>query len=129
MTLQRKATGKKIGFGEFERDAKAYDREITTEDLIAHGVLPELIGRISRVVNLTLMTEADYYEMLGAECSPTTRLEKQYGVSITLSPETWQTLAETAAQSGLGVRAVESMLRRKLDEALFEDCSQSSFEF
>jgi len=124
-----KKNWKKIGFGDIHQEAKAYDNEITTEDLIAHGVLPELLGRISRVVNLSPMTTDDYYEMLGAECSPAARLERQYGVSISLSPETRRALAETAASSGLGTRAVESALRQKLDEALFENCEQSSFEF
>ena len=128
--LAEERNWKRIGFGDFERDAaKPYDREITTEDLIEYGVLPELLGRISRVVNLEPMTADDYYALLGAECSPAARLGKQYGVKIKLSPKTRKALAETAASSGLGVRAVESALRRKLDEAMFEDCSRASFMF
>ena len=127
--IAEKSNWKRIGFGDLTQDMKPYARELTGDDLIAYGVLPELVGRISRIVNLAPMTADDYYALLGAECSPAARLGKQYGVKIKLSPKTRKALAETAASSGLGVRVVESALRRKLDEALFDDCARASFRF
>ena len=119
----------KIGFGGGLAQTAAYERPITERDLLDHGVMPEFLGRIQRVVNLEPMTEDDYFRMLDSASGPVDRLQKRYGVEIHLTEARRRELADLAAKSGLGVRGMENHLRRFLDDALFEDCTQSSFAF
>lgn len=119
----------KIGFGGAVTPPAAYEKPLTERDLLDYGVMPEFLGRIQQVVNLAPMTEEDYFRMLDSPTGPIARLESRYRVEICLTEAKRRELAELAANSGLGVRGVESQLRRLLDNALFEDHTQRSLAF
>lgn len=118
-----------IGFDRARSETKAYDQPLTGADLMDYGVLPELVGRCQRVVNLQGMTEEDFFRMTDDASGPLPRLQKQYKVRISLTEARRRELAAQAVTSGLGVRGMENTLRSLLDDALFEDCSRSTFTF
>lgn len=120
--------GCSIGFGAMPHTVKAYDQPLTTQELIEYGVMPEFMGRIQRIVNLQSMTLEDYYRIVDSGCGPVRRVQEQYKVEISMTKSRRRELAEDAFQSGLGVRGMENRIRQLVDDAIFEDCNQQSFE-
>lgn len=120
--------GRSIGFGSVPHTAKAYDRPLTTQDLIEYGVMPEFMGRIHRIVNLQPMTLNDYYRIMDSGCSPVCHVQDQYGVEIRMTKRRRRELAEDAYQSGLGIRGIENKIRQLVDDAIFENCNQQCLE-
>lgn len=127
--IAEKQTGSRLGFSSVKEEAKPYDKPLGELDLIEFGVMPEFMGRIQRVVNLTSMTADDYYRLMDSSCGPLQRIRRQYNAEISLTEETRRLLAEKAISTGLGIRGMENQLRSMMDEALFEDCSRKRFEF
>lgn len=127
--IAQKESGTRIGFGAAPAVAKAYGRPLSETDLLAFGVMPEFLGRIQRIVNLEPMTADDYYRITGDLGSFLTRIKKQYGADVTLTPRMRRELAEAAFSNGLGIRGMENRIRAMLDEAIFEDCGRRRFQF
>lgn len=120
--------GHSIGFGATSNAAKAYDRPMTTQDLIEYGVMPEFMGRIQRIVNLQPMLLDDYYKIMSSGCSPVHCIQEQYGVKIHMTTRRRRELAEDAFKKGFGIRGIESSLRELVDNSLFEDCNRQCLE-
>lgn len=118
-----------MGFGGVAVQASAYDQPITEKDLLDYGVMPEFLGRIQQFVDLEPMTAEDYFHMLDSTSGPVERLQKWYGIEIHLTEQKRRELADAAAESGLGVRSMESKLRQLVDSALFEDHTLDSLAF
>ena len=97
--------------------------------MIDFGLMPELAGRISRIVNLQPMTVEDFYRMTDNSLGFLSHIGEQYKADIRLTPAKRRELAELAARTGLGVRGMESQIRRLIDDAIFDDCKRCRFEF
>ena len=120
--------GSSIGFGAMPHAVKAYDRPLTTQDLIEYGVMPEFVGRIQRIVNLHPMALEDYYRIMDSGCGPVRHIQEQYKVEIRMTKSRRTELAEDAYKNGLGVRGMENRIRQLVDDAIFEDCNQQCLE-
>lgn len=122
--------GHSIGFGATPNVAKAYDRPLTTQDLIEYGVMPEFIGRIQRIVNLQPMLLDDYYKIMSSECGPLNHVQEQYGLKIRMTKHRRRELAENAFRNGLGIRGIENNIRELVDDAIFDDydCNRQCLE-
>ena len=120
--------GSSIGFGAVPHAAKAYDRPLTAQDLIEWGVMPEFMGRISRISCLEPMTLDDYYKIAGSKCGPIRHVQEQYKVKIHMSKSRRRELAEEAFKSGLGIRGMENRIRQLVDDAIFDDCNRQYLE-
>ncbi len=120
--------GSSIGFGAMPHTVKAYDQPLSTQDLIDYGVMPEFVGRIQRIVNLQPMMLEDYYRIMDSGCGPVRHIQEQYKVEIRMTKSRRRELAEDAFQNGLGIRGIENRIRQLVDDAIFDDCYQQSFE-
>ena len=128
--LAEKNSGSKIGFGAIGEVPIPYEKKLTAEDIIEFGVMPEFMGRIQNIVNLSPMSEADYAELLAKDdFGPIERLEKDYGVNLSICDETRLRIAQSAYKSGLGVRGMENQIRNMIDESLFENHEQLTLSF
>ena len=128
--IAEKDKGGAIGFGATIEAAKPYEKKLTAEDIIKFGVMPELMGRIQNIVNLSPMSEADYAELLVKDdFGPLERLSRDYGVNLSISEETRLRIAQSAYKSGLGVRGMENQIRNMIDESLFENHEQLTLSF
>lgn len=128
--LVEKNSGSKIGFGAIGEAPRPYEKKLTAEDIIEFGVMPEFMGRIQNIVNLSPMSEADYAELLAKDAfGPIERLEKDYGVNLSISEEMRLRIAQSAYESGLGVRGMENQLRNMIDESLFKNHEQLTLSF
>lgn len=125
-----KSKGSSIGFGASHEASVPYSKPLTIDDIIEFGVMPEFMGRIQSVINLSPMSEADYVEMLNMDAhGPVERLEKDYGVNLSICDETRLKIAQSAYESGLGVRGMENQIRNMIDESLFENHEQHTLSF
>lgn len=111
------------------REVKAYDTPIERKNLHDFGIMTEILGRIRRIVNLKPMTEEDFLHIMDAACSPVKKLEEEFGVKISLMPETRRKLIEEAAKDGEGVRGMENKLCVMLEDALYEEEDRRHFVF
>lgn len=127
--VAEKDAGSRIGFGAAPKPVQPYARPLGEADLIDFGVMPEFLGRIQRIVHLEPMTEEDYYRMTDGSFSLLSHIQEQYHANIRLSPQKRRELAEMACRTGLGVRGMESQIRRLVDDAIFDDCQRRCFEF
>lgn len=119
-----------IGFGATGEVAEPYFRELMADDIIEFGVMPEFMGRIQTIVNLSPMQQSDYIEILAKDAhGPIERLEHDYGVNLSISEETRLRIAQNAYKSGLGVRGMENQIRNLIDDSLFENHEQLTLSF
>ena len=127
--LAEKKRGGSIGFVKSSREVKAYDAPIERRNLHDFGIMTEILGRIRRIVNLKPMTEEDFFHMIGAACSPVKKLEEEFGVEISLMPETCKKLVAEATEDGEGIRGMENKLCVMLEDALYEEEDRRHFVF
>lgn len=128
--IAEKDKGSSIGFGATGEAAKPYDKALSVEDIIQFGVMPELMGRIQNIVNLSPMQQSDYIELLNMDAfGPLERLSRDYGVNLSISDETRRKIAQSAYENGLGVRGMENQIRNMIDESLFENHEQLTLSF
>lgn len=128
--ITEKSKGSSIGFGATGEAPRPYEKQLTAEDIIEFGVMPEFMGRIQSVINLSPMTESDYIELLVKDnFGPIAHLEKDYGVNLSICDETRLKIAQSAYKSGLGVRGMENQIRNMIDESLFENHEQLTLSF
>lgn len=111
-----------IGFGAFQKNVKAFDEELTLQDIIDFGVIPELASRSTRITNLRPLTLDDYISLLSKHPnSPVKRLEELYGITINLSDAKCREIAQKSYQSGLGVRNATAQIQQIVDEQIFNN--------
>lgn len=120
------STGCSIGFGSVPGVPKAYERPLTSQDLIEYGVMPEFMGRIQRLENLQPMTLEDYYKIAGS--GPLRHVQEQYKVKIRMTKNRRRELAEDAFKTGLGIRGMENRIRQLVDDAIFDNCNRRCLE-
>jgi ATP-dependent Clp protease ATP-binding subunit ClpX len=119
---EKSKTKTQVGFAQQERQ-EIQTPEITLDDLYADGLSKELLGRIGTIVNLTPLTEDDYYNILTkSDSSPlkkfVTKIEF-HGDKVKIPDETLRSIAKMCTQSQLGVRAINQILKTLFKEALF----------
>lgn len=105
-----------IGFGSSSADdTEETCIELTVEDFINFGILPELIGRLDRIVTLRGMSEDDYVAaMLDSDllCNQST---------ADLNADAVIEIAHEAYRQGLGLRWVKKELQRREDDAVLKE--------
>lgn len=109
---ETKVSKKNIGFNASHDDEEEI-KEITAEDIVKYGMLPEIIGRISTICSLDVLTEDDFYNILINIALPAKMKELTYfgAVNSTLKEEELREIARKASESSQGVR----YLFRQLD--------------
>ena len=119
----------RLGFGASGGKAKAYDKELTMDDIHGAGCINELCGRIQRLVCLNPFGEGDYRKMLDMTGrGPVHELEEEFGMSIKISSDRKDAIAHTAYEKKLGIRGIKNILREEIDEIVWENCNAKVME-
>ncbi len=112
--------GKPVGFVEREREPH---REITTEDLVTYGFLPELLGRLPVRVELSELTPSDLVSIL---TEPREAMIPEYQrlcaldqIQLEFSREALFEIAHAALKQRLGARALRAIIEKVLHPILF----------
>ena len=117
-----------IGFNS-SSEAPSKDTPITKDEIVESGALSnEFLGRMNGgIIQLPVMTTENAKAIItDIRYSPVSRLEKQYSVSINLSPNKVEELANLTQK--YGVRGIYAELQEKICDALFENSETSTIE-
>jgi ATP-dependent Clp protease ATP-binding subunit ClpX len=103
--------------------------QVEPDDLVKYGLIPELIGRLPVVANLSELDEVALVQIL---IEPKNALIKQYqklfameGVELEVRPVALQAIARKAIKRKTGARGLRSILENVLLDMMYELPSQT----
>ncbi|XCP85810.1 AAA family ATPase [Roseburia hominis] len=127
MLKEKTAASGSIGFGQPVK-TESVIAECSEEDLIQYAnVRREIAGRINQIVTLDMLDSSDFEAILKSKASPIEKLEKTYGITLSVDDEIRKKLATEAAESGLGCRYIFSRLQSMLDDKMFDTPESKAF--
>jgi ATP-dependent Clp protease ATP-binding subunit ClpX len=98
--------------------------QVEPDDLVKYGLIPELIGRLPVVANLSELDEDALVQIL---IEPKNALIKQYqklfameGVELEVRPSALQAIARKAVKRKTGARGLRSIMENVLLDTMFE---------
>ena len=123
--IKQRTNKKSIGFGSEDSENKEVSlADVTTEDLLKYGLIPEFIGRVPIVVSLEDLNVESLVRILQ---EPKNSLLKQYqklfeldGVKLTFEDEAVKEIAEKAFKQETGARGLRTILEDLLLDVMFE---------
>ena len=123
---ERQTPQSRIGFGREEKKklSKAERfKQVTKEDLVAYGMLPELVGRIGTILTIEPLTLEDYRQLLRGEngsiqCQYRNYLRGLYGVSVDITDAAADNIAQACTDSSGGTRAATPIINELMRGAL-----------
>ncbi len=126
--VARRISKKSIGFtNPVEVDKKEkYNllKQVTPEDLMKYGLIPELIGRLHVVATLQELSENELVRIL---TEPKNALVKQYkkmlkldNVKLTITDEALQAIAKKAVERKVGARGLRSIMEQIMVDLMYK---------
>ena len=98
--------------------------QVTTEDLIEYGMIPEFIGRLPVIAPLMPLTVEALVQIL---TEPRNALSRQYahlfsieGATLTFTDEALQAIAKKAKERDTGARALRAVLEEVMLDLMYE---------
>ena len=117
-----------LGFNAVKLTPKPYEKELTLQNLIDFGMIPELAGRIEEIINLRPITLNDYKAVIKSQsASPIQQIEESFHLAHgyirkhILKTSDLDAIAETAFESGLGIRAINSKIQEQVNNYIFNN--------
>ena len=125
--IKRRLGGNVLGFNQ-EKRSKQDDEEVLSyveaDDLVAYGLIPELIGRLHVLATLNEITKEDMVRIL---TEPKNALVKQYrklfaidDVELTFEPAALEAIAELAIQRKTGARGLRSIIEEVMVNIMYD---------
>ena len=127
--IQDRSEKSGIGFGAKVK-SKTNERlseilaQVEPDDLVKYGLIPELIGRLPVVANLSELDEEALVQIL---IEPKNALIKQYqklfameGVELEVRPSALQAIAKKAVKRKTGARGLRSIMENVLLDTMYE---------
>lgn len=125
--LKRRLGSNTLGFGQEKRSKKEEENLlhlVESEDLVAFGLIPELIGRLHILATLGEISKEDMVRIL---IEPKNSLVKQYqklfdidNVKLTFEEESLAIIAQKAIDRKTGARGLRSILEEVLLDIMYE---------
>jgi ATP-dependent Clp protease ATP-binding subunit ClpX len=126
---QRIGKKRSIGFRaerstEPEKDTAALLRQVTSDDLLKYGLIPEFVGRLPVVVSLDPLDKQALMRIL---VEPKNAITKQYGkflaldkVELVFTEDALEAAAERALQYKTGARGLRTLIEEVLLDVMYE---------
>lgn len=113
-----------IGFGSsIKSNNEVLLPQVTPEDLVKFGMIPEFVGRFPSVVVLDALTQEDLIHIMGDVKNSLLRqyqwLFEQDSVELEFADSAVHAIAERAIKTGTGARALQAELERVLMVHMF----------
>ncbi|XJS11600.1 ATP-dependent Clp protease ATP-binding subunit ClpX [Aerococcaceae bacterium WGS1372] len=125
--VKERLGSKVIGFGKSSGkldESKSIMQQVTSEDLLKFGLIPEFIGRIPITAALEKLTEDDLVAIL---TEPKNALVKQYkkqldmdNVELEFEEDALRAIAREALERGTGARGLRSIIENVMLEIMYE---------
>ena len=135
---RRLTSGSSMGFGHnganrvTEIDQDQIFTQVTPEDLLEYGFIPEFIGRVPLSVGLSDLSEPQLVEVL---TEPRNALVKQYqalfemdDVELEFTPESLVAMAKDAKKRRAGARGLRAIIEETLLDIMYEVPSMDNVE-
>jgi ATP-dependent Clp protease ATP-binding subunit ClpX len=113
---------KTMGF--FKDEKEISKKEITTKDLIKYGMIPEFIGRLPVIAELSELSSDDLVKILG---EPKNAIIKQYqkmfeldGIELIFDEGALIEIAQNAHKKKIGARGLKGILEKMMLPLMFE---------
>jgi len=129
LTDQRARRGAKnrkvMGFGAEREDEREEEglREVTVEELVGYGMLPEFLGRLPVTVTLRELTEDELARILtepkNSVCSQYQLAFRADGVKLVFTEGALEEIAAEAIRRGCGARGLRSIVEKMLLETMY----------
>jgi ATP-dependent Clp protease ATP-binding subunit ClpX len=126
-TIARRVGRRTIGFGsvpEAEANRQHLLRQVTADDLIAFGMIPEFVGRLPVLAPLDPLGEEDLLRIL---TEPHNALTRQYqelfsleGVDLDFEPSALRAIARQALNRDTGARGLRSVVEEMMTDVMFQ---------
>lgn len=123
----RKSKGVNLGFSNSNSEEdleKNTIEDITSEDIIKYGMIPEFIGRIPLFVKLNKLTDEELRNIL---TKPKNALTKQYkalfkidGVKLKFDKDSIEYIVKEAQKKQLGARGLRGIIDKRMNILMFE---------
>ena len=107
---------KRIGFGACDVEEER-QIEISAADLVSANFKAELIGRFDRIVQMETPTLETYKRIADKELW---KLAERFDKGINIYDHDLYAIAQEALDSGLGARKIRSVLRRKVEDYIYD---------
>ena len=116
-----------LGFNSVASLEEPYSKPYSLDDLVKFGLIKELAGRFSWLVNLNRLNSDNYYTMLTTEyeSNPLTQLEKEYNLptgfirNTLIADDELHSIAKECSENGIGVRGLHEIGLKKVREYIF----------
>ena len=135
--IEKRVNTSSLGFGakvmsRIEKETTNWMSQVTTQDLVQFGLIPELVGRLPIVASLEGL-DADSLVRILKE--PKNSILKQYvklfkldNVELIIDDEALKAIANKSIERHTGARGLRSILEDILQKVMFEVPSDSSVE-
>lgn len=123
-----------IGFGAVVEKNNIEDnmKQVSAEDLMKFGFIPEFMGRLPVIVTLNKLTESELVDIL---TKPKDCIINQYkamfkydGVELEFSDEVLVEIAQTAIKNNTGARGLRSIIEKILKETMYSLPSEENIK-
>ena len=108
---------------ESKNTTKKY-KDITREDMIRNGMLPELIGRFPIIVQMNDLNKDSFIRILSnpktSAITKNAEFFQSQGIKLSVSDDTLVAIAELAEKQALGARSLDEIVETSLSSASFE---------
>lgn len=119
-----------IGFNikKSDKEKKNILHQVTKEDLINYGFLPEFIGRFSAVAVMNPLTKEEMIEIISKTknniASQTKDILKASGIEADIPEDIIESIAEKAVNSGMGARAARELFEKWTINKIYADSQE-----
>lgn len=132
--ISRRVGKKALGFSapqetEENKKEEAGLQDVTPEDLLSFGLIPEFVGRLPVMTALENLTKEQLVRVL---TEPKNAMVKQYckllamdGVTLQIRPDGLEAMSEEAIKRGTGARALRSIFERLMLDVMYETPSRT----
>ena len=107
-----------------KRDVGKILSQVEPHDLLKFGIIPELVGRMPVITNLQSLTQQDLVRIL---VEPKNALTKQYqallemdGVSLEITDEALQAIAQKALDREIGARGLRAIMEKIMTQIMYQ---------
>ena len=130
--IESRVAQSSLGFGAQIKDKTLLEQDvllsqITPQDLVKFGLIPELVGRLPVIATLTALDKETLVAIL---TEPKNSLVKQYkklfeleGVELEFEQEALEAIAERAIERKTGARGLRAIMEEVLDGLMFDSPS------
>lgn len=131
--INSRLSEKVIGFGaDVSKKSKASLKNVSTEDLLKYGLIPEFIGRVPIIVSLEALDQDSLVKILS---EPKNSFVKQYqklfeldGVKLSFEDEAIKKIANKAYKQNTGARGLKTIMEDLLLDLMYEIPSMDDLE-